>query len=1086
MQPRLSPIDTLAAMVGGDDYSDEKRNDIDMLDDDDRELDELDDIYPPMSPSRRGAIVELSPKQNRNKAVKRKVMELGCNWGGKTSLFKAAKLAYHNGFSDNDRSGFRDVIYSNILYSMRLLMENALQDADTSKDEKNYIKTFGYEILHMFADFSIEKAALQKVPDLWAQESLKRAYTRRNTTFHIPEVQHWLNDTQRIFSDDYIPDDQDILFCRVKTTGIVYNNFDFQKYDVELIDVGSERNERKKWYSCFEGVTDLVYVVGLDEFDMLCYEDNETNRLIESLNTWIEVLKNNNYFPASKVNLFLVFNKIDLFEQKIKNGACLSKSFPAYQPKQMGFDPSQEFKRALQYIANRFLSSLPDKRETTVCVTKAVDMESSVRFWNSLLSTPLRSERLVDSKPPTPFTLGGPASIQEAIPINIVWWWDDAYPEESQDHLLNLALETPTKPKSYIMTGSPKVSSKPPSPVRTFTPSPSEQSPSKFRGLFGGSPILYEPNKKSNFLSRKNGVTSYPVRFLDTVERFPSIVNSDLTLSCKESPQLLLKVHSYILSVHCPLLLAYIKDQQVNNQNVTIIPEVTAITLLHMISFIYSKEPYPYFTSSQSSKARESKQLSDLNNKFQFATAADLKKNKKSLFGMPSPINFLSGFNSKNKTITNDQRNRSNSLPINDQILMPPPPSPTGKKNFINKLKSTLSVRRSSFITEISTAPPFASTSESISEDHHRQSSSSSLTNSSTFGNLTSGDLHCTSVANTLVEQNVSKLIGSDLIVKGVGWQAGCLHLHRFVMETYLPGIRSDSCHYNMLPFYKFKSYLCVIAALYGGDLSVMCDKTFDTQNGICDFSDLIEMIQICRIWDLDRNFTLFTILCNKLNDRLTPTNALVALLHFENDFIDLGKFLPSEFKRRDFIPATVLKMVNKKFNLPDSPTGNVEESGKGVPVNVTYPGTYFSVLPVEILFHIFTYLASPLPSRVCVDVPKRLSIAFTMGEEKPKFVIPPREEMAIAEEDYYYMLNQDSLIFMLHCNIDFIHYLNKNYKDYLVLRQNGFKNFNVVRNHCFSYLSKCVSVIQDMQEYKVLSAKSKNRINELAFEMEE
>lgn len=135
------------------------------------------------------------------------------------------------------------------------------------------------KILDMFADFSIERTALHKVPTLWKQKSIQKSYRCRNTIFHIPEITHWLDDMSRIFDEDYMPNELDVLCSRVKTTGIVYSEFLENGYNVELIDVGSERNERKKWFSCFDQVTDLLYIVGADEFDMLCYEDNETNRL---------------------------------------------------------------------------------------------------------------------------------------------------------------------------------------------------------------------------------------------------------------------------------------------------------------------------------------------------------------------------------------------------------------------------------------------------------------------------------------------------------------------------------------------------------------------------------------------------------------------------------------------------------------------------------------------------------------------------------------------------------------------------------------------------------------------------------------
>lgn len=55
-------------------------------------------------------------------------------------------MLYGGGFSEVDRVGFRDIIYSNILYSIRLLMENALQDPTTPREEKQFIRGYGSEV----------------------------------------------------------------------------------------------------------------------------------------------------------------------------------------------------------------------------------------------------------------------------------------------------------------------------------------------------------------------------------------------------------------------------------------------------------------------------------------------------------------------------------------------------------------------------------------------------------------------------------------------------------------------------------------------------------------------------------------------------------------------------------------------------------------------------------------------------------------------------------------------------------------------------------------------------------------------------
>lgn len=62
----------------------------------------------------------------------------------------------------------------------------------------------------------------------------------------------------------YQPTKEDILYCRVKTTGITEYTCEINKSELVCYDVGGQRNERKKWIHCFEGVTAVVYVAALD------------------------------------------------------------------------------------------------------------------------------------------------------------------------------------------------------------------------------------------------------------------------------------------------------------------------------------------------------------------------------------------------------------------------------------------------------------------------------------------------------------------------------------------------------------------------------------------------------------------------------------------------------------------------------------------------------------------------------------------------------------------------------------------------------------------------------------------------------
>eukprot|EP01133_Synstelium_polycarpum_P007879 gene7879-9249_t len=126
------------------------------------------------------------------------------------------------------------------------------------------------------------------------------------------------------------------------TRGVHETNFEVGKIKFRMVDVGGQRSERKKWLSCFDDVTAVVFCVALSEYDQLLYEDNTTNRMHESLRVFGDVC--NSWFENTPVILFL--NKSDLFREKIKT-IDLSETFPEYKG-------GKDFDRGANYVKERF------------------------------------------------------------------------------------------------------------------------------------------------------------------------------------------------------------------------------------------------------------------------------------------------------------------------------------------------------------------------------------------------------------------------------------------------------------------------------------------------------------------------------------------------------------------------------------------------------------------------------------------------------------------------------------------------------------------------------------------------------------
>ena len=99
-----------------------------------------------------------------------------------------------------------------------------------------------------------------------------------------------------------------------RSSGILEHKFLVNKQEFSVLDVGGQRNERKKWIHCFDGVTGIVFVVAINEYDQVLFEDKNTSRVSEALTVFETLLKNTLFFDTPIV---LLMNKNDIFEKKV-------------------------------------------------------------------------------------------------------------------------------------------------------------------------------------------------------------------------------------------------------------------------------------------------------------------------------------------------------------------------------------------------------------------------------------------------------------------------------------------------------------------------------------------------------------------------------------------------------------------------------------------------------------------------------------------------------------------------------------------------------------------------------------------------
>ena len=131
------------------------------------------------------------------------------------------------------------------------------------------------------SDFDvITPEVANSIEEVWLDPAMQDVWARRSEYQVIESVRYYFDKLRTISAPEYVPTKDDILYTRVRTSGIVTERYEIDKTAFEMYDVGGQKNERKKWIHCFDNVTAVIFVAAISEYDQNLYEDGNTNRMV--------------------------------------------------------------------------------------------------------------------------------------------------------------------------------------------------------------------------------------------------------------------------------------------------------------------------------------------------------------------------------------------------------------------------------------------------------------------------------------------------------------------------------------------------------------------------------------------------------------------------------------------------------------------------------------------------------------------------------------------------------------------------------------------------------------------------------------
>lgn len=180
---------------------------------------------------------------------------------------------------------------------------------------------------------------------LFSDPAVLKAEVMSNKLQLEDSLRYFRNHVERLGAVDYLPNDLDVAYVRIRTRGVHNLNFDIDGTQFMCVDVGGQRNERRKWISQFDNVDAVMFVASLAAYDMTLIEERTKNRAEEALELF-EQLASSPYFLGTDILLFL--NKKDLLEEKIKTSR-IADHFPDF-----GLDTPNTYDEAITFFSGKY------------------------------------------------------------------------------------------------------------------------------------------------------------------------------------------------------------------------------------------------------------------------------------------------------------------------------------------------------------------------------------------------------------------------------------------------------------------------------------------------------------------------------------------------------------------------------------------------------------------------------------------------------------------------------------------------------------------------------------------------------------
>jgi len=317
-------------------------------------------------------------------------MLLGIGGSGKSTFSKQMQIINKGNFDDAVAKNYRGVLLTNIILGLKSIgsQKQDLENTDNYKKSR-WILSFDENTAEWNAELT------DRIRDLWNDEGVRETWEEIKDGSLI-QLDYLMQNFDRYLQTDFVPNNDDILRARQRTTGGETSLFEAENNMWELTDVGGQYNERVKWNGYFDTPhppNAIIFFLALDEYNIPNTElktEKYATKFELALSVFREILCSAGPVIEHKTCRLVFLNKMDLFAEKIKD----DKKWGDFQTA-LDYTGERTPEDSIKFIEDKLIGmdKIPDKDDEVerikVHVTNALDTDLMRKIFGDIRTSVL-------------------------------------------------------------------------------------------------------------------------------------------------------------------------------------------------------------------------------------------------------------------------------------------------------------------------------------------------------------------------------------------------------------------------------------------------------------------------------------------------------------------------------------------------------------------------------------------------------------------------------------------------------------------------------------------------------------------------